>query len=139
MEAVQAMQSRGSDSHRFECNKPGKQRAKGRRTRAAAPDRIDFFMAIDWFPFWLTLRVAAIATAAAVGAGLWLGWLLAKPPFRGQAILDAAVSLPLVLPPTVLGYYLLVLIGQRSPLGRLYEWITGHPLVFTWQIGRAHV
>lgn len=88
---------------------------------------------MDWFPLWLTLRVAAVATALAVCAGIWLGWLLAKPPFRGQSILDAAVSLPLVLPPTVLGYYLLVLIGQRSPLGRLYEWITGHTLVFTWQ------
>jgi len=90
-------------------------------------------MAVDWFPLWLTLRVAAIATLLAVGAGLWLGWLLAKPPFKGQAILDSAVSLPLALPPTVLGYYLLVLAGQRSPLGRLYEWVTGHPLVFSWQ------
>ncbi len=90
-------------------------------------------MDVDWFPLWLTLKVAAIATLLAAGAGLWLGRLLAKPPFRGQAFLDAAVSLPLALPPTVLGYYLLVLIGQRSPLGKFYEWITGQPLVFTWR------
>jgi molybdate transport system permease protein len=47
--------------------------------------------------------------------------------------LDAAVTLPLVLPPTVLGYYLLVLLGRASPVGELYQWLFGGPLVFTWQ------
>src|ERR1017187_7002147 len=90
-------------------------------------------MPIDWFPLWLSLRVAAISTALALGVGLWLAWILANRQFRGKEILDAAVTLPLVLPPTVLGYYLLVVLGRVSPLGRGYEALTGHPLVFTWQ------
>lgn len=90
-------------------------------------------MQIDWFPLWLSLRVAGLSTAIALAIGLWLAWLLANREFRGKEALDAAVTLPLVLPPTVLGYYLLVVIGRESVLGRLYEWVTGGPLVFTWQ------
>jgi len=90
-------------------------------------------LAIDWFPLWLSLRVAAISTALALAIGLWLAWVLANRSFRGKELLDAAVTLPLVLPPTVLGYYLLVLLGRASPAGRLYELIFGGPLVFTWQ------
>ena len=66
-------------------------------------------------------------------SGLWLAYLLANRQFRGKEVLDAAVTLPLVLPPTVLGYYLLVLLGRASPIGQLYEWLFGAPLVFTWQ------
>ncbi len=90
-------------------------------------------MPIDWFPLWLSLRVAVLSTAIAFVLGLWLAYLLANRRFRGKEALDAAVSLPLVLPPTVLGYYLLVLLGRASPLGRLYESVFGGPLVFTWQ------
>jgi molybdate transport system permease protein len=90
-------------------------------------------MAIDWFPLWLSLRVAAISTAISLVAGLWLAWILANRQFRGKEILDAAITLPLVLPPTVLGYYLLVLLGRASPVGKLYEWMFGGPLVFSWQ------
>jgi molybdate transport system permease protein len=90
-------------------------------------------MQIDWFPLWLSLRVAAIATALSVCIGLSLAYLLANRTFRGKEILDAAVTLPLVLPPTVLGYYLLVSFGRESVLGRIYESVFGSPLVFTWQ------
>ena len=90
-------------------------------------------MAIDWFPLWLSLRVATISTAVALVVGLWLAWLLANRQFRGKEILDAAITLPLVLPPTVLGYYLLVVLGRASPVGKLYELIFGGPLVFSWQ------
>ena len=90
-------------------------------------------MVINWFPLWLSLRVAVISTAVALVFGLWLAWTLANRQFRGKEILDAAVTLPLVLPPTVLGYYLLVVLGRNSPLGQLYEWMFGAPLVFTWQ------
>ena len=62
-----------------------------------------------------------------------LAYLLSHREFRGKNFLDAAITLPLVLPPTVLGYYLLVLIGRASPLGQIYESIFGQPLVFTWQ------
>ncbi len=90
-------------------------------------------MGIDWFPLWLSLRVAGLATLVALILGLWLAYLLANREFRGKEALDAAVTLPLVLPPTVLGFYLLVLLGRQSPLGKLYEGIFGAPLVFTWQ------
>jgi len=88
---------------------------------------------IDWFPLILSLRVALIATAFVVVLGVALGWLLARKRFFGREFLDAAVTLPLVLPPTVLGYYLLVLLGRRSFVGRAIESITGQPLVFTWR------
>jgi molybdate transport system permease protein len=94
---------------------------------------MDVPMGIDWFPLWLSLRVAVISTAVALVVGLWLAWLLANRQFRGKEILDAAITLPLVLPPTVLGYYLLVLLGRASPVGKLYEWVFGGPLVFSWQ------
>lgn len=90
-------------------------------------------MQIDWFPLLLSLRVAALSTLLALGLGLWIAYLLANREFRGKEALDAAVTLPLVLPPTVLGYYLLVLLGRASPLGKAYELVFGHPLVFTWQ------
>lgn len=90
-------------------------------------------MAINWFPLWLSLRVAALATLVSLGLGLWIAYLLANRRFWGKELLDAVVTLPLVLPPTVLGYYLLVVLGRSSPLGHVYEWAFGAPLVFTWQ------
>ena len=90
-------------------------------------------MPIDWFPLWLSLRVATISTVVALGAGLWIAYILANREFRGKAVVDAAVALPLVLPPTVLGYYLLVLLGRSSPLGTLWAAVFGGPLVFTWK------
>jgi molybdate transport system permease protein len=90
-------------------------------------------MPIDWFPLWLSLRVACISTALALVIGLGLAWVLANRQFRGKEALDALVTLPLVLPPTVLGYYLLVALGRNSAIGHLYEWLFGAPLVFSWQ------
>jgi len=90
-------------------------------------------MSIDWFPLWLSLRVAVLSTTFALAAGLWIAYILANRDFRGKEALDAAVTLPLVLPPTVLGYYLLVLLGRSSPLGKAWEGIFGSPLVFTWK------
>ena len=90
-------------------------------------------MQIDWFPLWLSLRVAFVSTAVAFVVGLWLAYILANREFRGKEVLDAAITLPLVLPPTVLGYYLLVLLAGNSPLGKLWENIFGSPLVFTWK------
>lgn len=90
-------------------------------------------MTIDWFPLWLSLRVATLSTLLALAGGLWIAYLLANREFRGKNVLDAAVTLPLVLPPTVLGYYLLVLIGRASPIGQLWEAVFGSPLVFTWK------
>lgn len=88
---------------------------------------------LDLFPLWLSLRVAACATLFVVVFGVGLAWLLARRRFFGREALDAVVTLPLVLPPTVLGYYLLVLLGRGGPVGRAYEALTGDQLVFTWR------
>ena len=88
---------------------------------------------LDWFPLWLSLRVATLATAAIAIAGTALAYVLSHRNFRGKNLLDSAITLPLVLPPTVLGYYLLVLLGRHSALGSAYEAVIGQPLVFTWQ------
>lgn len=90
-------------------------------------------MEFDWFPLWLSLRVAFLSTLLAAGAGVAISYYLANREFRGKEALDAAITLPLVLPPTVLGYYLLVLLGHESALGRVYEFIFGQQLVFTVQ------
>lgn len=90
-------------------------------------------MAIDWFPLWLSLEVALAATAISLAIGISLAWLLANRQFAGKDVLDAIATLPLALPPTVLGYYLLVIIGRNSWIGRAWEAVTGSPLVFTWK------
>jgi molybdate transport system permease protein len=85
------------------------------------------------FPLLLSLKIAGISTIFSLAVGLWLAWVLANRAFPGKELLDAAVTLPLVFPPTVLGYYLLVLLSRNSPLGHAYESVFGAPLVFTWQ------
>jgi molybdate transport system permease protein len=80
----------------------------------------------------LSLRVAVLATALNAVAGIPLAYLLARRGFRGKALVDLVVTLPLVLPPTVTGYYLIVLLGRRGWLGApLYE-ATGWTITFTW-------
>jgi len=87
---------------------------------------------MDVFPVWLSLRVAALATLLTVVAGVPLAWLLARKHFPGRDLLSALLLIPLVLPPTVLGYYLLTLIGSRGTVGRfLARWDI--ELAFTWR------
>jgi len=88
---------------------------------------------IDWFPLFLSLRVAALATLAVFIFGTAVAYLLSHKTFRGKAFVESVITLPLVLPPTVLGYYLLVLLARDSLPGTIYEKIFGQPLVFTWQ------
>jgi molybdate transport system permease protein len=90
-------------------------------------------IAIDLFPLWLSLRVAATSTVFVFLFGVALAWLLARKSFFGREALDALVTLPLVMPPTVLGYYLLVLLGRAGLVGRAFESLTGLQLVFTWR------
>src|SRR4026207_947849 len=86
---------------------------------------------IDWFPIRLSFAVASAATLIALVAGSAIAWLLARKRFPGRDLLDALITLPLVLPPTVLGYYLLVLLGTRSPLGGFLYRQFGIRLTFT--------
>ncbi len=87
---------------------------------------------MDLAPVWLSLKVTAAATVLTLLVGLPLALVLARARFPGRDILEAAVVLPLVLPPTVLGYYLLVLIGSRGPVGRALGRL-GIELAFTWR------
>jgi molybdate transport system permease protein len=86
----------------------------------------------DLGPFWLSLRVASLATVLIVAAGLPAALLLARARFPGKALIAGILVLPLVLPPTVLGYYLLQLLGRRSLLGYWLEHTLGVTLVFHW-------
>jgi len=65
--------------------------------------------------------------------GVWFGRLLAIRDFRGKLLVEALVTVPLVLPPTVLGFYLLVAFGVRSPIGQAFQSLLGHPLPFSFQ------
>jgi molybdate transport system permease protein len=85
----------------------------------------------DFAPILLSLRVAGTATLISLLVGAILGYWLTSRERRARRWLGALVLLPLMLPPTVLGYYLLVLMGRRGPVGRLWEAATGAPLVFT--------
>jgi molybdate transport system permease protein len=88
---------------------------------------------IDLFPLYLSLKVAALSTLVCLVLGVGLAWVLARKAFPGRDVLDALSTLPLVLPPSVLGYYLLVALGRESALGRALESLPGLRLVFTWQ------
>lgn len=81
----------------------------------------------------LSLKVAGWATAINLLLGIGVGFLLARRQFPGRDLLDSLLTLPMVLPPTVLGYYLLVLIGRRGPLGAWLQESFGINLIFTWQ------
>lgn len=87
---------------------------------------------MDLFPVVLSLRVASLATVLTVVAGVPVAWMLARRHFPGRDLIGAALLTPLVLPPTVLGYYLLVLMGSQSPIGRALTAL-GIELVFTWK------
>ena len=82
-------------------------------------------------PLLLSLQVAALATLLSLLVGVPVAWLLARGSFRGRDLLSVLVLLPMVLPPTVLGYYLLLSFGRRSVAGRVAESVLGSPLVFT--------
>lgn len=84
-------------------------------------------------PLLLSLKVAGVATLVAAVMGISMAWFAAKREFFGKEILDAILTLPVVLPPTVLGYYLLVLLGRRGPIGGWLETYFGINLIFTWQ------
>ena len=85
----------------------------------------------DWFPVFLSLRVAVIALVIVTLAGLPLSRLMARREFYGKEFIEAAITLPLVLPPSVIGYGLLMLIGKNGLLGSLLSQI-GIQILFTW-------
>ena len=89
-------------------------------------------MAIDWEAFWLTLQLAVVVSSILLLLGLPVAYWISFSRWRLKFLVEAIVALPIVLPPTVLGFYLLVALGPRSPLGRWWESLTGHTLAFTF-------
>jgi molybdate transport system permease protein len=94
---------------------------------------LNAFGDIDWFPVFLSLRVAGIATILAVFTGIPVAWFLSRTTFPGKHLLEAVILLPIILPPTVLGYYLLLAIGRQSLIGRWVLDPLGIDIVFTWR------
>lgn len=88
---------------------------------------------MDWSALTLSLKLAGWTVLILLPLGIWAGHALAAYRFRGKAWIEALLALPLILPPTVLGYYLLVAMGGASPIGAFYESLFGQPLVFSFE------
>jgi molybdate transport system permease protein len=88
---------------------------------------------MDWQAIWLSVRLSACTTLVLLVLGLPLGYWLANTRWRGKFLIEALVALPIVLPPTVLGFYVLIAIGPHSPIGQFYESIFDRRLPFTFQ------
>jgi molybdate transport system permease protein len=89
-------------------------------------------MAIDWQTLWLTLQLAFTVSVLLLLIGLPIAYWIAFSSWRWKFLVEAIVALPIVLPPTVLGFYVLVALGPRSPIGRWWISLTGHTLAFTF-------
>src|SRR5579864_5439866 len=87
---------------------------------------------MDWQAFWLTIRLAVLVAAILLVLGLPVAYWIAYSRWRWKFLFEAVIALPIVLPPTVLGFYVLVALGPRSPLGRWWIALTGHTLAFTF-------
>ncbi len=87
---------------------------------------------MDWFPLINSLRIAALATAAVFLLGIWLAGAVAKLPRAWKALVDVVLTLPLVLPPTVVGFLLLMVLGPRRPLGAWALEVFGVRLTMVW-------
>ena len=88
---------------------------------------------MDWTAIWLSVRLAGTTTLVLLAIGVPLAYWIVFSPVRWKVLVEAVVALPLVLPPTVLGFYVLVAIGPLSPLGRAYTRLAGHGLPFTFE------
>ena len=87
---------------------------------------------MDWTAVWLTLRLASATALILLVVGLPLAYWLATTRWRGRFVVEAVVALPIVLPPTVLGFYLLLALGPRGPVGRAVQSATGQTVPFTF-------
>jgi molybdate transport system permease protein len=87
---------------------------------------------VNWLPLWLSFQIASLATLVAVVVGTALALLLSWRRLPARDLFDAVISAPLVLPPTVLGYYILVVVGNTSAIGKTWEAVFGRQIVFTF-------
>ena len=88
---------------------------------------------MDWTALGVSLRLAIATIVLLLPLGIWLGRLLAAREFRGKLFVETLVTVPLVLPPSVLGFYLLSVFGGRSWMGEMFERLLGHTLTFTFE------
>lgn len=88
---------------------------------------------MDWTALWLSLRLGAFTVVLLLPVGIFVGRRLAYSDFAAKGLVEALVALPLVLPPTVLGFYLLTVFGATSPIGGMWEAVAGKPLVFSFE------
>ena len=88
--------------------------------------------AAEWAIVTLSLRIALVATLLSLPFAIWIAWLLARRDFFGKSILNIIVHLPLVLPPVVTGYALLLLFGKQGPFGEVFETLFGITFAFRW-------
>ena len=88
---------------------------------------------MEWQAFWLTTRLAVLVATTLVVVGLPIAYWIAYSRWRWKFLVEAVVALPIVLPPTVLGLYVLMAIGSHSPLGKWWQSLTGHTLAFTFE------
>jgi molybdate transport system permease protein len=88
---------------------------------------------VDWTALWLSARLATATTLVLLAIGIPIAYWIVFSPRRWKFLVEAVVALPLVLPPTVLGFYVLIAIGPLSPLGRAYSRLAGHGLPFTFE------
>src|SRR5437016_4708644 len=88
---------------------------------------------MNWEALWLTVRLAAIVSILLMVIGIPIAYWITYSRWRWKFFVEAVIALPIVLPPTVLGFYVLMALGTRSPIGRYWESFTGHPLAFTFE------
>ena len=87
---------------------------------------------MDWYPLWNSLRIALISCAAVFFLGIFAAYYIARLPRAVKGVLDVVLTLPMVLPPTVVGYFLLLLFGAKRPLGIFFLEHFGVKLVMNW-------
>ncbi|WP_373864992.1 MULTISPECIES: molybdate ABC transporter permease subunit [Paenibacillus] len=85
-----------------------------------------------WSPIGLSLQVAMLSSIVVAVLGVGAAWWMSRRSFKGKTLLETAFMLPLVLPPTVVGFLLLVMLGRKSWIGRFFEWLFDAPVVFSW-------
>jgi len=88
---------------------------------------------MNWIAVWVTFKLASLTATALLVIGLPIAYWVSFSRWRWKFLVESVVALPLVLPPTVLGFYILVAIGPHSPVGRFYSDLVGHPLPFTFE------
>lgn len=90
-------------------------------------------MAADfWTPVQLSMEIASVSTIVVIVFGIIFGKLMANRRFKGKVLIDTILILPLVLPPTVVGFLLIIIFGRNSPVGRFMEWLFNQPIMFSW-------